>query len=280
MARLRARRRGFSIIELLVALIIIGILVTAITPRLANRTEEARLTRARQDLENIQNAQERVAVDIGYLVRLGLLDDVSGFGVTDGFPPQTPAAFNAGNTIDSLFDEGLAGSYFGNTDQFFIRLSDGQLESAAVGGSLLDRIATTNSETPFGQVRWAGPYLTYQVDKNHPAATPDSARTYIGDDPWGNDYLFFLPNKGSAAPGGLLLEPTGTVVTTSSLADIYNAIQPGSGAGLSTTQYDCNIFDRFTVLSLGLNGVPGNGGPATGPTPDGFGKGDDVFRQF
>jgi prepilin-type N-terminal cleavage/methylation domain-containing protein len=267
----RRTQRGFSIIELLVALIIIGILVTVIVPRLSDRTEDARRTRTRQDLELLSKAQQQVAVDTGFYVRLHLLDNVSGPGVGDGFPPQAPPAFNVGNTIDSLADELQAGSMFGNPAQVFIKPT-GTYELQPANLNLLQRLSLTNSETPFGEVRWSGPYLTFQVDSNHPQGNNRSRRTYIGDDAWGNDYLLFLPQ-------GLVLEPQGVIRTTISPQDLANAFDPTNqaGIGLPTTQYNCQVFDRPTILSLGPNGLPGNGGPAAS---DGFGQGDDIIIQF
>ena len=47
------REKGFSIIELLIILILIGILVAIIIPRIATRTELARQKTAMADLESI-----------------------------------------------------------------------------------------------------------------------------------------------------------------------------------------------------------------------------------
>lgn len=267
----RRTQRGFSIIELLVALIIIGILVTVIVPRLSDRTEDARQTRTRQDLELLAKAQQQAAVDTGFLLRLHLLDNASGAGVGDGFPPQNPLTFNVSNTIDSLADELEPGSMFGNPAQVFIKPT-GTYELQLPNANLLRRLSLTNSETAFGEVRWGGPYLTFQADANHPQGNNLSRRTYIGDDPWGNDYLFFIPQ-------GLILEPLGVIRTTASARDIANAPDTTNqaGNGLSNTQYNCQVFDRPTILSLGPNGIPGNGGPTT---TDGFGKGDDIIIQF
>ncbi|HMZ51991.1 MAG TPA: prepilin-type N-terminal cleavage/methylation domain-containing protein, partial [Candidatus Sumerlaeota bacterium] len=72
----RRRRAGFSIIELLVAIIIIGILVAVLIPVVANRTAQARLARAQSDLKNLGEAEERVGVDTGFYIRLFALNDV------------------------------------------------------------------------------------------------------------------------------------------------------------------------------------------------------------
>jgi hypothetical protein len=40
------------------------------------------------------------------------------------------------------------------------------------------------------------------------------------------------------------------------------------------------VFDRPTILSLGLNGLPGDGTGPTNLNGGQFGQGDDMFRQF
>lgn len=43
--------RGFTLIEILIVVIILGVLASIVVPRLAGRTEEARLQAARSDIE-------------------------------------------------------------------------------------------------------------------------------------------------------------------------------------------------------------------------------------
>jgi prepilin-type N-terminal cleavage/methylation domain-containing protein len=258
---------GFSIIELLVALIIIGILVTVITPRVANRADEARRTRALSDMENIQNAQEKAVVDTNFFVRLHVLDDVSGIG--DGIPPQNPQ--DPDDVIDALADEGIAGTIYQNSRQLFISPSNGLLLGAVAADALYTDLSATDSETPFGQTRWAGPYLTYQIDANHPN---DGGPTYVGDDPYGNDYLFFTR-------AGLVVEPDGIIVTTITGSALFQRYGGTAPAGIAGFTYDCQLFDRAAVVSLGPNGVPGDGTDPSGAGSEGqLGRGDDIVRKF
>ena len=84
---LKKSLKGFSIIELLIAIIIIGILVAVIVPRLATRSELARQRAAKSDLEHIRNAEEHAGIDTGYYYRLYVLDDnPRGDGIGTGLP--------------------------------------------------------------------------------------------------------------------------------------------------------------------------------------------------
>lgn len=58
-----AAQRGFTIIEIMVVVVIIGILAAAVGPQLISRVGEARKTAAKQDIESISTALKVYRLD-------------------------------------------------------------------------------------------------------------------------------------------------------------------------------------------------------------------------
>ena len=60
------QKRGFTLIEIMLVVIIIGILVAMIVPNIAGRSEQARKTAARSDIEsNLSTALDLYKMDVG-----------------------------------------------------------------------------------------------------------------------------------------------------------------------------------------------------------------------
>ncbi len=57
------RVRGFTLIELLVVLVIIGVLAALIVPNVLDRTDDARVTAARTDVNNLMQALKLYRLD-------------------------------------------------------------------------------------------------------------------------------------------------------------------------------------------------------------------------
>ncbi len=65
MQRLRARA-GFTLIEIMVVVFILGLLVTLVAPKIIGRTDEARRTKALADIKGIEEALHLFKLDNGF----------------------------------------------------------------------------------------------------------------------------------------------------------------------------------------------------------------------
>jgi general secretion pathway protein G len=61
----RTRLRGFTLIEIMVVITILGILAALIVPRVVGRTDDARITAAKQDIGAIMQALKLYRLDNG-----------------------------------------------------------------------------------------------------------------------------------------------------------------------------------------------------------------------
>ncbi|MBW1972221.1 MAG: type II secretion system protein GspG [Spirochaetes bacterium] len=59
-------KKGFTLIELMVVIVILGILATIIVPKVLKRPEEARRTKAMLDIRTIEGALARFHLDNGF----------------------------------------------------------------------------------------------------------------------------------------------------------------------------------------------------------------------
>lgn len=240
------RTSGFTMVELLIAIIIIGILVAIIVPVLSNRASDARIAAAQADMEAIANGQSQVALDTGYIVRLHVLDD-------SGAPTDNRGSDDINDVVDTIVDEHLNVTNNGRPDYIFLDAKTG----AFLPNNLYARVQANPEQ--FG---WRGPYLNYQR-KITPTSPPVEPWTFGSPlDPWGNPYFLFVAGvelSGASSNGAWVDERAGDLSTNFNYGGF--AVQ-------------ADRFDRNTLLSLGPDGAPGAGG-----TTD-LGTGDDLVRAF
>ena len=63
---MRTTQRGFSLIEIMVVIVILGILASLIIPKIMGRPDEARQVKAKQDILSLENALELYKLDNGF----------------------------------------------------------------------------------------------------------------------------------------------------------------------------------------------------------------------
>jgi general secretion pathway protein G len=61
----KKKNKGFTLIELMVVIVILGILAGLVLPRFMGRTEEAKKTKARLQIENLEGALKLYKLDTG-----------------------------------------------------------------------------------------------------------------------------------------------------------------------------------------------------------------------
>ncbi len=61
-----SRRSGFTLVEIMVVVVIMAILAAIVVPRILTRPEQARLVKAKQDIQTIENAMDLYKLDNGF----------------------------------------------------------------------------------------------------------------------------------------------------------------------------------------------------------------------
>lgn len=257
MPRPAARRRGFTLVEIVIAFIIIGILTAIMVPTIARRADDAKITAAQADIDALVAGLERVSIDIGHVVRMYALNDVRGGNGTPNTVPLDP--------VNGLLDNGLTGNgqLYEQPAALFISPITQNFLPAMAQQQLFEKLTDPNAETSYrNPTQWRGPYVNWSRDVNG---------NDWPDDPWGNDYLFFSRQ-------GMLWPPDPRATSSSSMREDhsweFNSIGPDIHGNPTAL-----LFDRFTVLSLGPNGLPGDGSGPSSPS-GAYGQGDDIYRQF
>ncbi len=64
--KIRDSETGFTLIELMVVIVILGILATFLVPKILNRPEQARVAKAKNDIRAIESALKLFKLDNGF----------------------------------------------------------------------------------------------------------------------------------------------------------------------------------------------------------------------
>jgi general secretion pathway protein G len=100
--------RGFTLIEILVVVVILGILATVVVPRFLDKPDEARVTRARADIQALTTALNLYRLD-----NFNYPSTEQGLQALVAQPAGSPAAPNwrQGGYIDRLPKDPWGGEY-------------------------------------------------------------------------------------------------------------------------------------------------------------------------
>ncbi len=148
---------GFSLLEILIALVIVGILSVIAVNRYTSRTEEARISAAKAEEKALADAERQAEIDTGFFVTFRALDDEPGLG-----------SFTDNNNFTQFKIQSEPIPYAIDTDGSFF----------------------TGTNFPFAN--WKGPYINYQSIYTTGNATGISAHG-SPIDPWGNPYRLYTP---------------------------------------------------------------------------------------
>jgi prepilin-type N-terminal cleavage/methylation domain-containing protein len=160
------RQSGFTILEILIAVIIIGVLVAVAISRYTQRTDDAKYATARSEMMQIVSAEQAIELDTGYYVSLRVINDVHGT-----FPNgamgwwEYPIEMEYGNAIDTSGqystqpNSTLANDWRGPYMQFKQRGAQGNL----LGVYTNDFLPESGPETLYGipMDPWGNPYRLY-----------------------------------------------------------------------------------------------------------------------
>ncbi|MFP4379028.1 MAG: type IV pilin protein [Candidatus Sumerlaeia bacterium] len=230
-----SKKRGVTMTELLVVVVIISLLATIAVPVYLNKVEQSRIATARQEVRLIAEAEEACGILHGFYVPLQMLDDLI-------YDQNTQQSSNP-RTDDLDFERQAINPYLIDVtlnveDQrgFQVQLNDW----------------TTDAKVSQLYLNWAGPFL----NPNRVAFRDDIALNEVSEnpyvhydfplDPWGVPYRFY-------SPIGII----GTNAYVDAIPGTSNSTSwQNFSDGLLSTQDD--KYDRFAIVSYGPDRESGN----------------------
>lgn len=120
------KRSGFTLIELVIVVLVLGIIAAVAAPKLFNITTDARENGTRQSLTTIRNAIELYRATVGYYPKYAGFNDAMKTSLQGGtFPAPQVGTKSGTNTIRSFTGTfsatGASGwAYNETTGEFFI----------------------------------------------------------------------------------------------------------------------------------------------------------------
>jgi general secretion pathway protein G len=112
--------RGFTLLEVMIVVFIVGLLATLVAPRLLGRTDDARRAKAAADLATLAQALDLYRLDSGaYPTTLQGLDAL----VAPPTAPPVPRAWREGGYVDRVPPDpwGNAYAYVATADRFVLK---------------------------------------------------------------------------------------------------------------------------------------------------------------
>jgi len=167
------RPRGFTLVEILVTLLLIGLLIAVVVPSVINQAAKGEVSRVAEDLEAVRNAARLFRIDVGrwpgqlqQLVQRPAsgATDVFGATIPDGLLGRWNGPYLETGTIPAGGLETALGGVllpaldtllWGNTAFLGIRVVPIGLEDARRISALLDGDTITDHDSDnAGRVRW------------------------------------------------------------------------------------------------------------------------------
>ncbi|HPS01000.1 MAG TPA: type II secretion system protein [Candidatus Sumerlaeota bacterium] len=230
----RSLRRGVTLTELIVVVAIIGILTTLIVPVAVNRSRQARVVAAQEDMRQLVDGLEACAAIHGYYVPLQVLDD------QNMYQNELPAGLTVVDSIHTEF----------NPSQLY--LIDPMRPVSEQAGGLQNTLNDITVPRIADMIQnWAGPFVEFRHVYEDPDIQPDQQRYVSYDyplDPWGQPYRLYTPLgvAGGAQAQSEAVDPTewgnGTIFT--------NELRSGG------QDQRFMRFDRYALVSWGPDQRP------------------------
>lgn len=182
MIRAKKEKRGFTAVEIAMVATVIAILALLILPLFRTRTEEAKITAARDDMRSLAIAEMAAFADTGHYFRLQDLDNTQQYDSNIIRPDKDVPVAYWNNPLSAEQRAILAATWKGpytslpkykTYQEMSIRTYLFQ-SAGGTGGAIMD--LTSRSAA---------------VGGGTPVVSTDAPEDKMPIDPWGNPYLFF-----------------------------------------------------------------------------------------